>query len=177
MTGRRRGFPTSPHGPLRPACGAIPAFRTRSGDGVLRPVSGRGPVRRCGGWPGNNHSKKIRKMTLTYIIRETLLMMGFTFVVGVAFAYVLKLMTLFFSYLNGEDLPSLVRRSRIWGRAYRMEVAHSYRYIRSFVGDERSVREMPMDPATEEESIHGMNGLTEYHFGNPETPERGYANR
>ena len=52
-------------------------------------------------------------MTLTYIIRETLLMMGFTFVVGVAFAYVLKLMTLFFSYLNGEDLPSLVRRSRI----------------------------------------------------------------
>ena len=53
-------------------------------------------------------------MTLTYIIRETLLMMGFTFVVGVAFAYVLKLMTLFFSYLNGEDLPSLVRRSRIW---------------------------------------------------------------
>jgi len=73
-------------------------------------------------------------MTLTYIIRETLLMMGFTFVVGVAFAYVLKLMTLFFSYLNGEDLPSLVRRSRIWGRAYRMEVAHSYRYIRSFVG-------------------------------------------
>ena len=76
-------------------------------------------------------------MTLTYIIQETLLMMGFTFVVGVAFAYVLKLMTLFFSYLNGEDLPSLVRRSRIWGRAYRMEVAHSYRYIRSFVGDER----------------------------------------
>lgn len=54
-------------------------------------------------------------MTLTYIIRETLLMMGFTFVVGAAFAYVLKLMTLFFSYLNGEDLPSLVRRSRIWG--------------------------------------------------------------
>ena len=147
MTGRRTGFPTSPHGPLRPACGAIPAFRTRSGDGVLRPVSGRGPVRRCGGRPGNNHSKKIRKMTLTYIIRETLLMMGFTFVVGVAFAYVLKLMTLFFCY------------------------------IRSFVGDERSVREMPMDPATEEESIHGMNGLTEYHFGNPETPERGYANR
>ena len=89
---------------------------------MLRPVSGRGPVRRCGGRPGNNHSKKIRKMTLTYIIRETLLMMGFTFVVGVAFAYVLKLMTLFFSYLNGEDLPSLVRRSRIWGRAYRMDM-------------------------------------------------------
>ena len=118
-------------------------------------------------------------MTLTYIIRETLLMMGFTFVVGVAFAYVLKLMTLFFSYLNGEDLPSLVRRSRIWGRAYRMEVAHSYRYIRSFVGDERSVREMPMDPATEEESIHGMNGLTAVSYthlakspGNPEASKQ-----
>lgn len=29
-------------------------------------------------------------MNLLYIIRETLLMMGFTFVVGIVFAYVLK---------------------------------------------------------------------------------------
>lgn len=116
-------------------------------------------------------------MTLTYIIRETLLMMGFTFVVGTAFAYVLKLMTLFFSYLNGEDLPSLVRRSRIWGRAYRMEVSHSYRYVRSFMGSGRPMCGMPMDPATEDEAIHGMNGLTEYHFGNPEVPVRNLENR
>ena len=40
-------------------------------------------------------------MNLMYIIRETALMMGFTFVVGIAFAYVLKGMTFFFSRFGG----------------------------------------------------------------------------
>ena len=35
-------------------------------------------------------------MTLWNIIHETLIMMGFTFGVGIAFAYLLKLLTLFF---------------------------------------------------------------------------------
>ena len=70
-------------------------------------------------------------MNLSYIIEETLLMAGFTFIVGIAFAYALKLTTFFFSRLNGHDLPVLLRKSRIWERAYRMNVAHTYRYIRS----------------------------------------------
>ena len=44
-------------------------------------------------------------MNLMYIIRETALMMGFTFVVGIAFAYVLKGMTFFFSRFGGCGLP------------------------------------------------------------------------
>ena len=44
-------------------------------------------------------------MNLSYIIEETLLMAGFTFIVGIAFAYALKLTTFFFSRLNGHDLP------------------------------------------------------------------------
>lgn len=66
-------------------------------------------------------------MNLSYIIGETLLMAGFTFIVGIAFAYALKLTTFFFSRLNGHDLPVLLRKSRIWERAYRMNVAHTYR--------------------------------------------------
>ena len=63
-------------------------------------------------------------MNLSYIIEETLLMAGFTFIVGIAFAYALKLTTFFFSRLNGHDLPVLLRKSRIWERAYRMNVPH-----------------------------------------------------
>ena len=37
-----------------------------------------------------------KKMDLMHMIGETSLMMGFTFIVGMAFAYVLKLMTFFF---------------------------------------------------------------------------------
>ena len=65
------------------------------------------------------------------MIGETSLMMGFTFIVGMAFAYVLKLMTFFFSRLNGTEISALLRKGRIWGRAYRMDIARTDRYIRS----------------------------------------------
>ena len=65
------------------------------------------------------------------MIEETSLMMGFTFIVGIAFAYVLKLMTFFFSRLNGTEMSALLRKGRIWGRAYRMDIARTDRYIRS----------------------------------------------
>lgn len=43
------------------------------------------------------HIHKYRtEMNLSYIIGETLLMAGFTFIVGIAFAYALKLTTFFF---------------------------------------------------------------------------------
>ena len=45
-------------------------------------------------------------MNLSYIIEETLLMAGFTFIVGIAFAYALKLTTFFFSRLSGEGLSA-----------------------------------------------------------------------
>ena len=59
------------------------------------------------------------------MIGETSLMMGFTFIVGMAFAYVLKLMTFFFSRLNGTEISALLRKGRIWGRAYRMDIART----------------------------------------------------
>ena len=52
-------------------------------------------------------------MNLMYIIRETALMMGFTFVVGIAFAYVLKGMTFFFSRFGGCGLSDWMGRSRV----------------------------------------------------------------
>ena len=80
-------------------------------------------------------------MNLMYIIEETALMMGFTFIVGMAFAYVLKGMTFFFS--------------RVWTRAYRMNLTHTYRYIWSVTRtDDGSPDETAQD------------GLAEYHFGN-----------
>lgn len=102
-------------------------------------------------------------MNLFYIIKETLLMAGFSFVVGIAFAYALKLTTFFFSYLNGHDLPVLLRKSRIWGRAYRMNVAHTYHYIRSFARNDDPLKR----PAeTDAGMIRAMQELAEYHFGN-----------
>ena len=68
-------------------------------------------------------------MDLMHMIGETSLMMGFTFIVGMAFAYVLKLMTFFFSRLNGTEISALLRKGRIWGRAYRMDIARTDRYF------------------------------------------------
>ena len=86
------------------------------------------------------------------MIGETSLMMGFTFIVGMAFAYVLKLMTFFFSRLNGTEISALLRKGRIWGRAYRMDIARTDRYI-------RSVARIGGD--------HAMDALAEYHLGTP----------
>ena len=85
-------------------------------------------------------------MNLSYIIEETLLMAGFTFIVGIAFAYAL-----------------LLRKSRIWERAYRMNVAHTYRYIRSIA---RNDDPQKRPAATDACMIRTMQELAEYHFGN-----------
>lgn len=110
-------------------------------------------------------------MNLSYIIQQTLLMMGFTFLVGVAFAYVLKLMTLIFSCLSGEGLPALFGKARARGHAYFSELARTYEYIRSTVRtDDGMMNEMPLDPETKNETVYAMNGMAEYHFGNLEDP-------
>lgn len=104
-------------------------------------------------------------MNLSYIIEETLLMAGFTFIVGIAFAYALKLTTFFFSRLNGHDLPVLLRKSRIWERAYRMNVAHTYRYIHSIA---RNDDPQKRPAATDACMIRTMQELAEYHSVIPE---------
>ena len=45
-------------------------------------------------------------MNLSYIIEETLLMAGFTFIVGIAFAYALKLTTSSSPASTGTTFPS-----------------------------------------------------------------------
>lgn len=110
-------------------------------------------------------------MNLSYIIQQTLLMMGFTFLVGVAFAYVLKLMTLIFSSLSGEGLPALAGKVRARVYTYCAELAQTYEYIRSTVRtDDGMMNEMPLDPETKNETVYAMNEMAEYHFGNLEDP-------
>ena len=94
------------------------------------------------------------------MIGETSLMMGFTFIVGTAFAYVLKLMTFFFSRLNGTEISALLRKGRIWGRAYRMDIARTDRYIRSVarIGGGRYA-----PPGAD----HALGALGAYHHGPP----------
>ena len=85
-------------------------------------------------------------MNLMYIIQETALMMGFTFIVGIAFAYVLKGMTFFFSRFSGEGLSVWMGRGRnIWSLA-----------------------------CTDDGSPEGaaQDGLAEYHFGNLRNGEK-----
>ena len=73
------------------------------------------------------------------MIGETSLMMGFTFIVGMAFAYVLKLMTFFFSRLNGTEISALLRKvARIGG-----------------------------DVSADPDADHAMDALAEYHLGTP----------
>ena len=103
-------------------------------------------------------------MHLTDIIKETLLMMGFTFIVGIAFAYALKLLTLFF---DREHLPSLLKRGRIWGRAYRMDVTRIYDNIRHITRMGNGL--IPLKTETLQAM---MEELAEYHFGNPEETEK-----
>lgn len=89
-----------------------------------RSPCGRGVMSRS-----HNKSLKNKAMNLMYIIQETALMMGFTFIVGIAFAYVLKGMTFFFSRFSGEGLSVWMGRGRVWARAYHMNLTHTYRNI------------------------------------------------
>ncbi len=106
-------------------------------------------------------------MNLLYIIEETALMMGFTFIVGIAFAYVLKLMTFFFSRLGGKEISASMERGRIWLRAYRMDLTRTYRYIWSATRtDDGSLADMAPDEEAQAEAARTQDGLAEYHFGN-----------
>lgn len=106
-------------------------------------------------------------MNLLYIIEETALMMGFTFIVGIAFAYVLKLMTFFFSRLGGKEISASMERGRIWLRAYRMDLTRTYRYIWSATRtDDGSLADMAQGEEGMAETARTQDGLAEYHFGN-----------
>ena len=106
-------------------------------------------------------------MNLLYIIEETALMMGFTFIVGIAFAYVLKLMTFFFSRLGGKEISASMERGRIWLRAYRMDLTRTYRYIWSATRtDDGSLADMAQGEEAMAETARTQDGLAEYHFGN-----------
>lgn len=106
-------------------------------------------------------------MNLLYIIEETALMMGFTFIVGIAFAYVLKLMTFFFSRLGGKEFSASMERGRIWLRAYRMDLTRTYRYIWSATRtDDGSLADMAQGEEAMAETARTQDGLAEYHFGN-----------
>ena len=111
-------------------------------------------------------TKNSDKMTLMYIIQETLLMMGFTFLVGIAFAYLLKAMTLFFSLFIGGNLPSMLHKNYVWRRAYRINVVHSYNYIRSFSRDKEFIKMLSQNSDKEVAATLTMDNLAEYHFGN-----------
>ena len=56
-------------------------------------------------------------------------------------------------------------KGRIWGRAYRMDIARTDRYIRSAA---RTGGEVPADP----DADRAMDALAEYHLGNPEDAAR-----
>ena len=106
-------------------------------------------------------------MNLLYIIEETALMMGFTFIVGIAFAYVLKLMTFFFSRLGGKEISASMERGRIWLRAYRSDLSRTYRYIWSATRtDDGSLADMAQGEEAMAETARTQDGLAEYHFGN-----------
>ena len=110
------------------------------------------------------HIHKYRtEMNLSYIIGETLLMAGFTFIVGIAFAYALKLTTFFFSRLNGHDLPVLLRKSRHPGT----RLPHERRpHLPIHPLDRPQRRPSKRPAATDACMIRTMQELAEYHFGN-----------
>ena len=106
-------------------------------------------------------------MDLIHMIEETSLMMGFTFIVGIAFAYVLKGMTFLFSHFGGKSISASMERGRIWLRAYRMDLTHTYRYIWSATRtDDGSLADMAPDEEAQAEAARTQDGLAEYHFGN-----------
>ena len=105
-------------------------------------------------------------MTLWYIIHETLVMMGFTFLVGIAFAYLLKLLTLFFNHTNKDELSATIWHLRVRVRAYRMTMNHVY----SIYWDNKLVDSIPSDPEEREEQIRSIDNLIEFHHGNRELP-------
>ena len=107
-------------------------------------------------------------MTLWNIIHETLIMMGFTFGVGIAFAYLLKLLTLFFNYTNKEEISATIWHFRIKARAYRMAMSHAY----STNWDKKLVNTITTDPKEREAYIRSMDNLIEFHCGTRNLPKQ-----
>ncbi len=98
-------------------------------------------------------------------------MMGFTFVVGVAFAYVLKLMIALFSLCNSGERSRLLKNSRLWGRAYRIQITRTYINIHATACGGLLGGILPSTDGRNEASGF-MDKLAEYHFGNREESER-----
>ncbi len=108
-------------------------------------------------------------MNLIHICKETLMMMGFTFAVGIAFAYLLKLMILLFSCFGKNGMTVWMKKSRVWGRAYRMGVEHIYREARYItLPDEGRTPAASLMLGTYAGKTRAIDGLAEYHFGDPE---------
>lgn len=102
-------------------------------------------------------------MSFSYILKEMLLMMGFTFLVGIALAYLIKLMALFFPATNGRSLSELITRDKVWWRAYRMNVSHIYRAI--LYADDSLTRYGTPRRNPKDEIVSSMERLAEYHLG------------
>ncbi len=99
-------------------------------------------------------------------------MMGFTFLVGIAFAYLLKLMTFFLTGLNRKSLATAWWQSCVWMRAYRIKTFYSYNYIRSVSMSRECLAEFARCSQTQIGTSQTMDELAECHLGNCDTSER-----
>lgn len=87
---------------------------------------------------------------------------------GIAFAYLLKLLTLFFNYTNKEEISATIWHFRIKARAYRMAMSHAY----STNWDKKLVNTITTDPKEREAYIRSMDNLIEFHCGNRNLPKQ-----
>lgn len=98
-------------------------------------------------------------------------MMGFTFIIGIAFAYVLKLMIFTFSNFSEKGFAAFTGQVKDWTHNYSDNLRHTYESIWATMRpDDKVMRVMPLDTETKDETIYGMNGMAEYHFGNLADP-------
>ncbi len=73
-------------------------------------------------------------MGIAEVVKETMLMMGFTFLVGMALAFLIKAMIGLFFFLDGKGISGLATQYRAISRSNRMEMARIRKAVKLMDG-------------------------------------------
>ncbi len=105
-------------------------------------------------------------MSLSYVIRETMLMMGFTFLVGMVFAYIIKLLV--FIFFDRKGVRELADQYRAVSRSNRMEMARIRKAVRLMDGSQdTSLLNYVLEDRNDDnrQKIKDLEKLAAFHYG------------
>ncbi len=104
-------------------------------------------------------------MSNSDVIRETLVMMGLTFLIGFALAYLIKVMIWSFLSMNRRNMSSVVTHYKAYSRSKRMEMARIRRALDTMDGDLVNYTMEDPNRNDKKEKVGGLYGIAGFRYG------------